>query len=79
MPKMMLSDLIQVYDTEKDEWSIVGRMPWRNKGLAHGYYDGRLYVLAGQRNSTRLSATFGAVIKEGFRASFRLGAHPSES
>ncbi len=72
-PRRMLSDLIQVYDTEKDAWSIVGRMPWRNKGLVHGYYDSRLYVIAGQKNRSRFDATFGAVIREGFRARFKLG------
>jgi DNA-binding beta-propeller fold protein YncE len=62
------TDLIQVYDTVKDQWTIVGRMPWRNKGLVADYADGYLYVALGQKGVSRFNAAFGDVIKGGFRA-----------
>ncbi len=68
----MMTNVIQVYDTVRDKWSIVGRIPWRNKGLAAGYCDGWLYALVGQKEISTVDPGFGDVLKEGFRTRFFL-------
>jgi hypothetical protein len=67
-----LANIIQAYDTASDRWRIVGRLPWRNKGLAAGYFDGWLYALAGQKHIGIFDPGFGDVLKGGFRARFNL-------
>lgn len=66
----MLTHIIQVYDTKNDQWRIVGKLPWRNKGLAAGYYDGWLYMIAGQKQVSAIDPGFGEVLKGGHRAKF---------
>lgn len=70
--KMMLLDILQSYNVKTDQWSIVGRLPARNKGLVFGFYDGWLYILTGQSSRSRWDALSDDVLKEGFRTKFSL-------
>jgi hypothetical protein len=72
MDKSTLTDLIQVYDTSKDQWTIVGRLPTRNKGCVGAYHQGWLYVIAGQKEVNRSTPTVGDVLKCGWRTRFSL-------
>jgi hypothetical protein len=72
MSAKMLANIIQVYDTQKDRWRIVGRMPWRNKGLVAAHHEGWLYAFGGQKHISPLDPGFGEVLKGGFRARFAL-------
>jgi len=40
IPGKCLTDDIQAYDTLTDEWKMVGKLPWRNKGCVAAFYDG---------------------------------------
>ncbi|OGX06292.1 MAG: hypothetical protein A2Z88_00590 [Omnitrophica WOR_2 bacterium GWA2_47_8] len=45
-----LNDEIQAYDAKADFWKIVGRLPYRVKEAATGYYKGYIYITTGQRD-----------------------------
>ena len=68
--RKIMTDLIQVYETTTNTWKIIGRLPIRNKGCVALYYQGWLYVIAGQKQAGRLNPAFGQVIKSGWRARF---------
>ena len=47
-----LSDLVQVFDMEANRWRVAGRLPWHMKTFS-AYYNGSLYLFAGQRSLSR--------------------------
>jgi len=43
-----LTDVIQVYEADKDSWEIVGSLPYRVKEGAVCFYNGNIYITGGQ-------------------------------
>jgi hypothetical protein len=64
-----LSDLIQVYDSGSDRWSIVGRLPYCMKTTA-AFHDGWLHLITGQRSKSRSDLAPGEVLDTVWRARF---------
>jgi hypothetical protein len=64
-----LSDLIQVYDSRADRWSVAGRLPYAMK-TSTVYHEGWLYTIAGQRSVSRNDLRPGEVIDTVWRAMF---------
>jgi N-acetylneuraminic acid mutarotase len=75
--KKMITNLIQVYDTTTNTWKIIGKLPTRNKGCVAAYYQGWLYVIAGQKQAGKVNPSYGNVLKSGWRARFPLGSDRS--
>ena len=48
--KITLSDAVQKYDAQKDEWKVIGRLPYGVKSTLAAYYQGYLYMSCGQRD-----------------------------
>jgi hypothetical protein len=69
-----LIDLIQMFDTRSQTWSIAGHLPFRVKTVITALYDGWLYISAGQRDQGPHDPRPGAVEKGMWRA--RLIDHP---
>jgi hypothetical protein len=68
-----LSDLIQVYDSRADRWSIAGRSPYCMKTTAV-FHEGWLYLITGQRSKSRSDLTPGQVLDTVWRAKFNPAA-----
>ncbi len=64
-----VSDLIQVYDSRTNRWSIAGRLPYYMKTTAV-YHDGWLYVVAGQRSVGSQDLSPGEILNCVWRARF---------
>jgi hypothetical protein len=45
-----LTDVVQVFDTRSEKWSLVGRLPFRLKTALTAFHDGWLYASSGQRD-----------------------------
>lgn len=73
--KKMMARVIQLYDSLTNTWKIIGQLPMRNKGCVVAYYQGWLYVIAGQRQAGRVNPTYGKVLKSGWRARFSPGGN----
>jgi hypothetical protein len=45
-----MTDVIQVFDTRTEQWSLLGHLPFRIKTILRAFYDGWIYGTAGQRD-----------------------------
>ncbi len=52
-----LNDEIQLYDAPSGSWRVIGRLPFRIKSIAAGYYRGHVYFTTGQRDKGPDDAT----------------------
>ncbi|KAL8138585.1 hypothetical protein V2J09_004586 [Rumex salicifolius] len=48
--KMVLNGEVMRFDLDKQEWSVIGKLPYRVKTTLVGYLDGWLYFTSGQRD-----------------------------
>jgi len=67
--RYQLSDLVQVFDLEANRWRVAGRLPWHMK-TSTTYYNGFLYVFAGQRSLSRQDLRPDHVLNSVWRARF---------
>ncbi len=57
-----LSDLILSYDLNSGQWSEIGRLPYPMKSKVTAYWNGRIYIVTGQRSESELDLTPGEVL-----------------
>jgi glycosyltransferase involved in cell wall biosynthesis len=67
--RWILSDAIQVYDADTNNWRVADRLPFHIKTSA-AYYDGWLYLVAGQYSKSRDDLRPGEVHDRVWRAKF---------
>ena len=68
--RMELTDVIQGYNTETNQWQILGRLPYRAKTMASGYDNGLLTVVAGQRDKGPHHPAPGQIESRAWRAKY---------
>lgn len=66
--KFVLTDAIQLYNSQLDSWKIIGHLPYRMKHTAVAYYDGWLYISTGQRDKSLEDPSPGAIVDRTWRA-----------
>jgi hypothetical protein len=71
-----LTDVIQALDTETGQWAIVGRLPYRVKGVVAGYHEGWVYVVGGQRDRGLSSPGPGGIVNYTWRAPLTIRHEP---
>lgn len=71
-----LTDVIQALDTETGQWAIVGRLPYRVKGVVAGYHGGWLYAVGGQRDRGPSDPGPGAIVNYTWRAPLTIRHEP---
>ncbi len=66
--RTVLNDQILMYDISNDEWSIIGKTPHAMKKTCTAYYNGWLYIIAGQNAKCDLDRRPGIVTNTVWRA-----------
>jgi N-acetylneuraminic acid mutarotase len=65
-----LSDAILSYDTSTGKWAKVGRLPHPMKSKTAAYWDGWLYIIAGQRAMSATNLRPGKVVSSVWKTQF---------
>lgn len=66
--RLELTDAIQQYDADTDQWEIVGTLPYRVKNVVVGRHGGWVYVSTGQRDGGPHDASPGRITNHTWRA-----------
>jgi len=67
-----LTNVIQVYDSRNDTWTIAGHLPYRLKCTIVAYYEGWLYLAMGQRDKDFDNPVADRYIRQVWRTKFSL-------
>lgn len=57
-----MSDLMFAYDLKNDRWQTIGRLPYPMKSKVVGLWNGRLYLVTGQRSRSETDLRAGEVL-----------------
>ena len=60
--RMTLSDVILAYDMDHNCWQKIGTLPYPMKSKAAAWHDGMLFIVNGQRSTSKVVLTPGAVL-----------------
>ena len=70
--RTVVTDVLQVYDTQKNVWSILGHLPYGVKAVVSAYWDGYLFVFGGQRDGGENDPCADRLERRCWKAAFNL-------
>lgn len=67
-----LTDVVQLFDTRRERWSLAGHLPFRVKTTLTGFHKGWIYSTGGQRDHGPDDPRPGIIVSDAWRARLNL-------